>query len=124
VADDFLAAMAELNSIAVALQSDAVGAATKARAAVHKSAADVERWGKTFVPVDTGATKSSIGVDFAGSNAVQSVANIGPTTSYAPHLEWGTVHMAPRAFMGPAADLVFPDFQAAILACGNPLGGR
>lgn len=68
---------------------------------VKRVALAVEATAKLFCPVDTSATVNSIGVDPSddGLSAV-----IGPTTSYAPFLEYGTSKMAPYAFMGPALD--------------------
>ena len=84
----------------------------KARAAVKKVAADIERDAKLFAPVDTGFLRSSIGIDMAG-NAYYSEAVIGPTAEYAPYLEFGTSRMAPHAFMGPALDRHEWEFVAA-----------
>lgn len=75
-----------------------------------KAARDVETIGAQLVPVDTGATKNSIGVD--SPEPLQRV--IGPTTEYAPYLELGTARMGPRAFMGPAADRVTPGLVTAM----------
>lgn len=53
-----------------------------------------------LVPVDTGATKSSIHAEMRNRTTV----DVGPSTPYAPHLEYGTSRTAPRPFMEPAAD--------------------
>ena len=53
---------------------------------VYKTAHDVEAGAKQRVPVDTGATKSSIQV-FPEDELT---AYVGPTTSYAPFIEFGT----------------------------------
>lgn len=89
----------------------------EASVAVRKTAHDIIATAQQLVPVDTGATRASIGADFgpAGLSAV-----IGPTTEYAPHLEYGTSRMAPRAFMGPALDVHTPAFVEAV----RHLGGR
>lgn len=87
----------------------------QAAAVVRKTAQDVIATAQTFVPVDTGATKNSIGVDYEGDGRSASMAAIvGPTTEYAPHLEDGTVHAAPQAFMGPALDRHIPGFVEAL----------
>jgi HK97 gp10 family phage protein len=66
---------------------------------VELVARNVEKRAKDVVPVDTGATKSSIFVDRKGLSAT-----VGPTTEYAPFLEFGTVHMSARAFMTPSLE--------------------
>jgi HK97 gp10 family phage protein len=122
MADDFAAAMAELNSITVALETDAREVGPKARMVVAKAAAEVERIGKLFAPVDTGTLRSSISRDMTGSNAYVARAEIGPTVEYAPYVEWGTERMAPRAFMGPALDIVGPTFTEAMGSIADPTG--
>jgi len=41
------------------------------------------------VPVDTGATKNSIKPDIQNATALQVVDHIGPSTEYAPSIEFG-----------------------------------
>lgn len=81
---------------------------------VKKSAKDVERIAKAFVPVDTGALKNSISAASSGTTAV-----VGPTMEYAPYVEFGTRRMAQRAFMGPALDRVSPGFVSAMEQVGR-----
>lgn len=81
--------------------------------ALTKAGNDVIRVAQRLVPVDTSATQNSIGMDSAPLERV-----IGPTTEYAPYLEMGTANMAPRAFMGPAADLVAPALAEALARLG------
>ena len=76
---------------------------------VQIAAHTIERKGKQSVPVDTGATKSSIQPEFKGLSA-----RIGPSTEYAMHLEFGTVSMPARPFMIPALESVRPGFIKAI----------
>lgn len=91
-------------------------------AIIRKGAHDIEATGKLFCPVDTGATRDSIGTDFAGDGrSLHMEAVIGPTTNYAPYLEHGTENMAPRAFMGPAYDRHAAEIVAALLAASSPL---
>ena len=97
----------------LARESGQVG--SRAAMVVRKTANDLAATGQHLVPVDTGATKSSIGVDLEGDGRFGSMsADIGPTTEYAPHLEYGTVHTAPHAFMGPALDRHTPAFIQAL----------
>lgn len=44
------------------------------------------------------------------------------TAEYAPHLEFGTIDMAPRPFFGPAADEEEPDYKAAMRSVLGRLG--
>ena len=46
-------------------------------------------------------------------------AEIGPTASYAAHVEFGTRRMRPQPFMRPAADQHFPSFEEAIELLGG-----
>jgi len=81
-----------------------------ARAAVTKAAHDIEAKAKLRVPVDTGATKNSIHTTATGDLS----AEVAATTSYAHYLEYGTVKMAARPYMLPAARDVEPSFLAAM----------
>ena len=60
MSDDFTLEMNELNRLAVDLGRASITAPLKASAAIRKTAFDIEATAKTFVPVDTGATKNSI----------------------------------------------------------------
>lgn len=70
-----------------------------ARVALAKTAADIERDAKAFVPVDTGNLRASISRTVEGLTA-----EIGPTASYGAYVEYGTSRQGPAAFMGPAFD--------------------
>jgi HK97 gp10 family phage protein len=70
---------------------------------------------RRLVPYDTGATYDSIvstsgtgsgtfGFRVAGSTVWWT--EVGAQTFYAPFLEFGTIYMAPRPFMGPAYDVM------------------
>lgn len=123
MADDFIVKMNELNTLALRLGGAGFTAPRKAGFAIAKTAHDIEATSKTFVPVDTGATKNSIHVATPDGHAldgtsVNPAAEIGPTTHYAPHLEYGTVKMAPHAFMGPALDRHAPDLAKALGTLG------
>lgn len=120
--DDFLADMAELNSLTVDLGAAGYRATKMASAAVRKTAHDIEATAKSFVPVDTGATKNSIHVETPSMSTPGDLglwAEIGPTTEYAPFLEYGTVRMAPYAFMGPALDRHAPNLARALRQIGG-----
>ena len=108
----------ELNSLAADLGKVGASAAHKARQAVAKSAADVQRVSQGLAPVDTGALKNSIGFDLRESGLA---AEIGPTVHYGAYVEFGTRRMAPHAYMGPALDIVGPSFAAAMEEIGGGL---
>lgn len=103
----------EVAALAADLRDAAPRATVAAKTVVAKTAFDLGAIAQAIVPVDTGTTKNSIGADIDGLIAV-----IGPTTSYAPPLEFGTYKMAPRPFMGPAADQVEPGFIEAMRQLG------
>ena len=117
----------EVNELAADLGKAGLWAARKAQQVVAKAAADVQRTGaataqQLFKPppegASTGATANSIGVDLEDGGLA---ASIGPTTSYAPYLEFGTRRMSPRPFMGPALAAVEPSFTAAMEQLGGDI---
>lgn len=81
----------------------------RARRAMLKTANDIAATAKGLAPVDTGATRNSIGVTDRGTSV-----EIGPTTDYSPYLEFGTSRMPPRPFMAPALDRHAQAFEQAI----------
>lgn len=108
----------ELYSLAADLTKASTRAKERAPLVVRKAALDVVAHGKRFSPVDTGATKGSIGADITTEGG-EVVAIIGPATHYAPYLEYGTSRAAPQPFMGPALDIVAPGFVEAIEQLGG-----
>lgn len=96
----------------------------KGAAVVRRTAHDIEARMKRTAPVDTGAMKNSVGVDFEGDGRFASfAAEIGPTVDYAPHVEFGTTRQAPQPFAFPAADAVEPSFIAALEKLADPFDG-
>lgn len=81
--------------------------------AVRKTALDVEGTAKRFAPVDLGTLRSSI-TTVTKANGSYVEATVAPHVDYAVYQEYGTSRMAPRAFMGPAADRHLHELQAAI----------
>ena len=78
--------------------------------AVQIAARNIERTSKIDCPVKTGATRNSI-----QARATERLAwIIGPSTHYAPHLEFGTVHMTARPFMIPNAEKERPRIIEAV----------
>lgn len=60
--------------------------------------------------IDTGLLSNSI--DHRRISDLKGI--VFTNTEYAPHLEYGTVKMAPRPFMAPAADRQRPEWERAI----------
>jgi HK97 gp10 family phage protein len=114
----------EMNTITAELEADKGAVGRKAAVVVRRYALEVERFGKLFAPVDTGALKNSITTDVEGDGRFGAItASVGPTVHYGKYVEYGTRYMAPQAYMGPALDRVGPSFVAACAAIGQPLGG-
>lgn len=106
----------QLNRLSTDLGRTGVNATRKAAEAVRKSAAEVERASQQRCPVDTGATRNSIHTSISAGGTA---AEIGPTTNYAPYLEWGTRRMEARPFMRPALDEVTLGFVRAMEQIGG-----
>lgn len=109
-----------LYSLAADLRKAGPDVGKKARLVVKTTALKVVRSAQLKAPVDTGATKNSISATFGG-NAYVSTAVIGPTTHYAPYLEFGTARMSPRPFMGPALDQHTETFTQAMTQLGGEI---
>jgi len=84
----------------------------KASQIVRKAAADIEAHAKSIVPVDTGNLKNSIQTEMESDLT----AVVGTNVEYAPYVELGTYKMAPRPYLGPAAERAKPCFEAAMKA--------
>lgn len=106
----------DLTRLSVDLGLASVITTRRASQAVRKAAWDIAAIAKAEAPVDTGATRNSIGVDSTSDGLT---AVVGPTTIYAPYLELGTRRMRARPFMGPAADRIEPGFVSAIEGLGG-----
>ena len=86
--------------------------------AVEVAARNVEIKAKNKVPYKTGATKNSImarPAEAIGGMFGKVISwRVGPTTSYAPFLEFGTVYMDARPYLIPAAESEAPRLKEAI----------
>ena len=91
--------------------AEAIPRATEAVTSVIKK---VEETAKTFVPVDTGATRDSISSEVT-SSAGTVRGEAGPTTRHAVFVEWGTYKDAPQPFMGPALDRHSHELEQSLL---------
>lgn len=72
----------------------------------------------------SGATRDSINKSpgvIAKPNIGEWSVRYGPTTFYAPFLEYGTVHARPYPFMIPSGDMVEPIFLNAVISFINLL---
>lgn len=86
------------------------------RLVTAKTLNDTEASAKLRAAVDTGAMKGSIGSD---TDSDGMGGEVGPTVEYAPYVEYGTVHMGPQPFMGPAFDENVPEYVAALESVGG-----
>jgi len=73
--------------------------------------------------VDTGATMNSINARPDDTDANGLSWKIGPSTEYAPFIEYGTVYMRARPFMTPALEQESPRFVEALRQVFNELDG-
>ena len=82
------------------------------------AARNIETHSKKIVPRKTGATGNSI----TATRETPLEWRIGPSTEYAPFLEFGTIHMAARPVMVPSAERERPRVKAAVTALVKKLG--
>jgi len=96
------------------LENLATQTADRLKDVLRIAAFQVEKTGKQLVPVDTGATKNSIRPDFDDLNKLE--VRVGPSTEYAPFLEFGSHagRRKARPFMTPALEKQRKSFLAAV----------
>lgn len=75
---------------------------------VHATALGIEAGAKARVPVKTGTLRRSIHTEMSGPTT----ARVGTSVFYGPYVEYGTVRMAPRPYLTPAAEAARPRFVA------------
>ena len=115
----------ELRNLAADLGNVPKLAGQLAKAAVKKTAKDIEGTAKTLAPVDTGFLRGGIKTsDLRSVSQDSPEAEVRASAEYAIYQEMGTSRMAPQPFMGPAADQHTPAFEAAMAEiAAKALGG-
>lgn len=103
----------EWKNLALDLSKAGQRAHDKAAQAIGKTAADITADAKSYVPVDTGNLKNSIGYDTFNSGGEMG-AEIGPTAGYGLHVEAGTSRMAPQPYLAPAFNRRVTGFEQAM----------
>lgn len=93
------------------LNKYSIGATQRVKEIIGKTALDIQRGAKKRCPVDTGALRNSITVDFYPSGPT---AEIGPHMPYAGHVEFGTVKQKAQPYLFPAYEEERPKFEKAI----------
>jgi HK97 gp10 family phage protein len=113
----------ELNKLAADIGGSGQRMGAKGAMVLRKSTFDIEAIAKQFAPVDTGNLRDSIGPPvFTGDGRSASMEGVVEShANYSVFPEYGTVKMAPRAYMGPAFDRVAPNFLAALEKIADPL---
>lgn len=69
------------------------------RTIVRVNGSEMQRQAKDYVPYDTGALQSSIGITMKDGGLT---AEIAPTMHYAGYVEYGTRNMSAQPYMRPA----------------------
>ena len=107
----------QLAQLGVDLTTNSGRLKPQARAAVHKTARDIEADAKHMAPVRTGNLRNSISTT---TTDVASVAEavIGPTADYGAFVEFGTSRQSPQPYLGPAADNRLPGLEDALAEIG------
>lgn len=90
-----------LTELTTGLLREAADAPRAASDVVSEVAQHVKDTAKSMAPVLTGALAASIHVSVVGNRGTREV---GPSVDYGLFVEYGTAHMAPQPYMGPAAD--------------------
>lgn len=112
--------------ISVSIKSNRLGelaarAPNLAAGAVREAVQAVVTEAQSRVPVDTGALKSSIRGRVLNQQSGEVTAG-GGEVDYATYVEEGTVKSPAQPFMHPAADVVRPQFEAAVAKALAGLG--
>ena len=100
-------------NLGIDMQKAGQRAHDKAMQVIGKTAADISADAKSYVPVDTGNLKNSIGYDTFNTGG-EAGAEIGPTANYGMHVEMGTSRMSPQPYMAPAFNRRVAGFEQAM----------
>ena len=85
---------------------------------VERAARDMAKAAQQTVPVRTGRLRASIGIGSVRVSSKQASATVEARTPYAAFVEFGTVNMAPRAYMRTAAHQITPRFVRSAAQIG------
>jgi HK97 gp10 family phage protein len=102
--------VSDLFTFARTLQVEAGKLPGQVQLAVTETLADIVTAGKAGSPVATGFNRDSITFDVEYTADGASGA-AGPESTYGGYLEHGTSRMAPRPYMGPAAEANIPKLE-------------
>lgn len=104
-----------------AMATGALRVGAKSAAATRRTTTAITRDAKALAPVDTGNLRASIGSTITGDGRRGVIrAEIGPTASYAIHVEQGTSRAAAQPFLRPATDRHLPGWRAALEQAMKP----
>jgi HK97 gp10 family phage protein len=106
-----MATISGLNRLEVDLGEASAQVVAQASAVVRAAGQAVVRDAQAMAPVDTGALRASISVDYDNGGLA---FEAGPTVSYGGYVEQGTSRMAPHAYLGPAFDRNVPGVVTAL----------
>lgn len=106
----------DLNRLEIDLREASLRVAAQASTVIRRTGQAVVHDAMALAPVDTGALRASISVDYDNDGLG---FEAGPTVSYGGYLEFGTSRMAPRAYLGPAFDRNVPGAVAGLTALGG-----
>ena len=107
----------QIDALAAALAAKAEAMAQQADQVTRASGLQAVAIGQSTAPVDTGAHRAGIGMDVLGLAHVE----VGASSEYAPHLEYGTYKMAARPHVIPGVESVVPAWVTAIEAIGGDI---
>ncbi|GAA2184947.1 hypothetical protein GCM10009785_34830 [Brooklawnia cerclae] len=111
----------EIRKLAADLRATSRRTQIAATQVVRKVGYDAEAVMKEEVPVDTGALKNSVSLDFS-STSDGMTAEIGPTVEYAGYVAYGTGHHPePNPYDVRTIDRVEPGFVEAMARLGGDI---
>jgi HK97 gp10 family phage protein len=87
--------------------------------AVENASRQMVKAAQQTVPVKTGRLRASIGIGSTTVTTRRATADVEARTHYAAFVEFGTVNMAPRAYMRTAARQITPGFKRAAAVVGT-----